>query len=119
LSKVVAFAESTWMDPKTDRRMWNQLGRAYGVTTSLWDQWDPPDDAQSAVVLVDQRGATPLTEFEHPVEATYVFGRTGMNRMLQEIQHDHSVRIDTPHPISLFGISAAAIVLADREAKLQ
>lgn len=115
--ELIAYAEPTWLDAKTDHRMWDQLARAYGGTSMVWGEHYPPP-TQGALVLVDQRGKVSLSEFVHPPHCTYVFGRTGMNRMLEEVAHDHSIRIDTPNPISLFGVSAAAIVLADREAKL-
>ncbi len=122
MSRFVAYREHTWLDAKADRAQWRQLIRAFGhenTDLQMITEWDDSIAGGLPVVLLDQEGTRPLNGFVHPAACCYVFGRTGMNHLMEEVPHDFSVCIDTPHPISLFGVTAAAIVLADREAKLQ
>jgi hypothetical protein len=81
---------------------------------------DSADDCQfdGPVVAFDERGELTLDEFEHLETATYVFGRSSHD-VLAKTPHDVSVRIVTANPVrTLFGVSAAAIVLHDRERRL-
>ncbi len=114
--RLVAYREDTWMDRKTDFRQWDHLARAYGAELILVEQNDKlPNDG--VVVVLDQIGVTPLSEFVHPEECSYLFGHTGLNNLPDLISHRYSVRIATPKDISLFGVTAAAIVLHDRAVK--
>ena len=117
--KVIAFRERTWIDFRTDFRQWDQTCRAYGVSLQLierdWNEAEIPTG--HSVVILDQAGAVDLVEFVHPENAVYIFGRTGMNDLLTAIEHDCSVRIETPQPKSMFGISVCGAVLHDRRSK--
>ena len=115
-SKVVAWQEHTWLDLATERRMWKQLIRAYQFDFDMLspDAFFPHQDLP--VVVVDEEGVEELEDFQHPIYATYVFGRTGQSLMC--LPHEASVRITYPGHHSLFGMQAAAIVLSDWYHKL-
>lgn len=74
-------------------------------------------------VIVDENGSTPLSEFKHPKNALYIFGKVGFSPLeaLKEIKT--SVRIPSwaVDPNSSLGLlhphQAAAIVLYDRKSK--
>jgi hypothetical protein len=69
------------------------------------------------VVALDETGDVMLHEFRHPEKAVYVLGYSGLIGLQKHIPADYSVRVDTPHDFSIFGISIAAIVLYDRMIK--
>lgn len=117
---VLAFRETTWLDRNTDHQQWSHLVRAYGGILILeeWEKWDPanlPDNVD--IVVLDETGDTALEDFEHPENCCYVFGKTYLNQLQNKIPCQHSVRIETPIKICLFGVTAGAIVLADRVRK--
>ena len=104
------------MDENTDRRMWTDLCRAYGVTLQLIEHFTeaeyPPD---VPVIALDESGVGTLDAFTHPKDAVYVFGRTHINLIQNLIPATHSMCIEYPvHPPCLFGVVAAAIVLESR-----
>lgn len=116
MSTVIALREATWMDRNTDRRMWTDLCRAYGLSLQLIDSFAeavyPPG---VPIVALDETGVEKLSEFTHPKDAVYVFGRTHVNTIQDMIPATHSLRIEYPvHPPCLFGVVAAAIVLSHR-----
>lgn len=112
---IIAYAEPSWFnEPKIEHRLWDHLCRAYGIGFRLIEEWPELD---GHIVVFDQAGEQNLTEFIHPEDCIYVFGRTGLNDLHKLISCDVSVRIDTPKPISLFGICAASMVLHDRMMK--
>lgn len=115
-AKVIAFRDDGWMSPNTDRRMWDHLCRAYGVELQMvntWEDAEVPEDYK--VVLVDELGESLVGDFAYPKEnAAYVFGRSQLSLPAVTVG-DYVLRINTPNPISFFGVSAAAIVLHDRD----
>lgn len=113
--KLVACRERTWLDAKTDYRQWDNLARAFGVELQMIDELIAIDSA-GVLIVVDERGEQELANFVHPVTCTYLFGRTGLNNIPALIDCDASVRIASKY-ISLFGISAASIILHDRRMK--
>jgi hypothetical protein len=118
MSKVVAYKEPSWMDGKTDFRLWANITRAYGVELELLEPKAPLEFIEGTVVVVmDERGTQTIEKFDHPDECVYVFGRTHMNELM-DTPHDHSVRIEYEGQCCLFGIQAASIMLEDRRQKL-
>ncbi len=114
-AKVIAFRDDGWMSPNTDYRMWDHLCRAYGAELQMVSSWDDAEYPKGFdVILVDQLGDDVLGSFVHPRNGVYLFGRTSMN-LPSIMDGDHVLQIVTPNPISMFGVSAAAIVLEDRE----
>lgn len=50
-----------------------------------------------ARVFVDEHGVTELTDFDHPKDALYIFGKAGFSPLrAYGTQGDLSVRVDTP-----------------------
>lgn len=120
--QVIAFREPTWFGPDgriTDFRLWDQMCRAYGVKLQLleseWSEAEIPEE--HIIVILDQVGEHSLCDFIHPKDCVYVFGKTHMNDLPSKIPCDFSVRIDTPFPKSMFGVSVCGAVLYDRELK--
>lgn len=78
---------------------------------------DEPHEALEAVppgheiVLLDEEGEHDHDSFAWPEKTALVAGRTS-TRLTYQVPGYTSVRIDTPHKVSLFGVQAAAIVLA-------
>lgn len=114
---IVGFRDKGWFDFNTDRALWTQLTRAYGEEFSWHADWIPLPN--SPIVVFDEDASLEITDFVHPPNATYVFGRSCQARIHDNIFHDYAVRIDTPHRIPLFGFEAAAIALHDRAVKWQ
>lgn len=71
------------------------------------------------VVFVDEEGATPLREFEHPESVLYVFGKAGSSpKKIHEEEGDFTVSIETPQMKGLlWPHQAANIILYDRTIK--
>lgn len=109
---IVGFKEKNWFNPRTDFALWNQLCRAYNEEFSWYSDWIPQPD--SPIVVFDEDGDTKLKDFIHPPNATYVFGRTAQYRLQDIVLCEYSVRIETPKQHSLFGVEAAAIMLAHK-----
>lgn len=111
--KLVAFYEDQWMPPGTDRAQYQCVALAFGASFQLVREWSEAEIPEGAdVVVVDEGGETESRAFRHPENAVYVFGRSGQS--LMGIPHAASVRVETPLRKSLFGISAASIILRDR-----
>lgn len=118
MSRVLAYKEPSWMDENTDFRHWANITRAFGVELILLNPSDEmifEDD--DIVVIVDEQGAVDIDDFNHPENCVYVFGRTHMNKLIEN-PHDFSVRIDYEGHNCLFGSQACAIILKDRSRKL-
>jgi hypothetical protein len=123
---IVGRFEDGWLSPDIEFFIWKQLGYAYKVDrivmvpkllerrTSL-DQYDTIEDAINScdgeIVFMEQLGNVSLSSFVHPKNAVYVFGNASTNHMNLE---GHKVKIDTPSPVDMFAVNAAAIVLDNR-----
>lgn len=115
---IIAFRDDGWMPPNTDYRMWDHICRAYGADLQMvryWEEAELPEGYK--VVLVDEAGTDVVGDFEYPEKASYVFGRTHLSlpASVPGDDFDYVLRINTPRPISFFGVSAVAIVLEDRQ----
>lgn len=72
------------------------------------------------IVFVDEHGQSSLTEYEHPENACYVFGRVGFSPYTawkDVYEHDSVVIPGELTPGLLWSHQAAAIILYDRELK--
>ena len=118
---IIAFRESKWIDFKTDFRQWSNLCRSYEMDFQLlehsWDEAVIPEN--HSIVILDEAGESSLDSFIHPEKCVYVFGKTGMNDLIQTIPHDFSVRVNAPDSKSMFGVSVCCAVLYDRLIKWQ
>ena len=116
--KVIACRDHGWIDRKTDFQQWNHVCRAYGAFLELVEE---PQEGiipeGHTVVVLEEQGTTNLEDFDHPKDAVYVFGRSGLNGIQEMIDYDASVKIKTVDDVCLFGISAVGIVLYDRMMK--
>ncbi len=67
-------------------------------------------------IFCDERGTTMLSEFEHPENALYVFGRSNYSPFIHTAEQGHSLKIETPRTKGglLWGHQAASIILYDR-----
>ncbi|RLG68962.1 hypothetical protein DRN93_01465 [archaeon] len=114
---VVAFREKSWFEFScgwhTDYALYQQTCAAYGQPFEFIEEVPKG----RSIVIVDEKGDIPLEEFEHPEDAVYVFGRTGMDLKLLYPEYP-SVRIDTPYSSPLFGCVACGIILEDRKRKM-
>lgn len=112
--KLVAYYEDQWMPPGTDRAQWDHLARAFGATVQMIREWSEVQVPKGwPVVVVDEHGEHESGSWKHPVDVVYVFGRSGQN-IATSVPADHSIKVATPKAVSMFGISAASIVLRDR-----
>lgn len=113
---VAALREKGWLDVRTDTMHWSNLTRSYGVDefqlVNDWDELVYPDDCE--VVIFDESAEVVVTDFQHPRNAIYLFGRSTINRIQDRVSHDHAVRIPTPFLKDMFGTEAAAIALYTR-----
>ena len=118
--KLIVFEEIfAGLTPQANHMMFGQLAKAYDVDELQmirnWEDAEIPPDHK--LVIVEQNGLEEIETFVHPENAVYVIGRTSLN-IHTLISHDcnagECVQIDTPKFSSLFGISAAAIVLSRR-----
>ena len=117
MTKLVAYKEKTWLNPNAERQMWGHLARSYGLDWVLIsDDSEVPTD-QSSLIIIDEDGDESLEDFEHPLDAIYLIGKTHQ-KLTELFKNITSVRIDTPNKVCLFGISAASILLEDRRRKL-
>jgi len=101
-----------------DFAIFNQLARAYNAELQMIRDWSEAIIPEAhSLVIVDEAGVNDIKSFTHPENAVYVIGRTSLD-VHQTVPHNcaagECVRIDTPNSISLFGHSAAAIVLSRR-----
>lgn len=111
--KVIAFYEKGWLPHRTDRRMWDHLCRAYGAELQMVESWDEAEIPEGHTLVVFDQAGTPMNDFKHPKDAVYAFGRSRLS-LASVAEADHVISIETPNPISLFGISAGSIALEDR-----
>ena len=103
-----------------DSAMWKQLVQAFDIESVQFIDDQTAVFDLDTVVVFDETGEIPLSEFTHPEDGTYLFGCTGMQNIPADYPDRPSVRIEVPnmvHNQGLFGAQAAAIVLYDRERK--
>ena len=111
--KIIAFYEDHWMPPGTDKAQWDHLCRAYGAELQMVRDWSEADiHPDEHVILVDEEGTEELPHLMMG-KVVFVFGRSAQNltTSIPDTEWDAVYRIETPHAIPMFGISAASIVL--------
>ena len=112
--KLIAFYEDCWMPPGTDSAQYSHLARAFGCEFQMIRAWEEAVVPEGhTVVVCDETGLAESRTYAHPTDAVYVFGRSAQD-VMGAVPHAISIRVDTPATISLFGISAASIILQDR-----
>jgi hypothetical protein len=129
LVKVAGIWERGWMAPITEFDLWAFPLRDFGV-----DEWimTPVSGIAEKVtefknmgavieansdlipVYVDEKGETPLSQFEHPDNALYILGKAGRSEFRKGI----SVKIETKEDSGLlWPHQAICVVLYDRKSK--
>jgi hypothetical protein len=113
--KIIAFYEDHWMAPGTDFAQWDHLCRSFGAELQMIRNWSEAIIPEGyPIIIADEEGTQESRVFDHPTDAVYVFGRSCQNLLVALPSCDYTIRIDTPEPISMFGVNAAAIILRDR-----
>lgn len=134
--EVLGVWEQGWNYPLMEATDWEMMLREFSVDTlnmtpvsgldvpwgsKPWlTEYDSVEDAiadKSSLipVFVDENATTELSDFIHPEDALYVFGRAGYAPVIPE--GAVSVKISTPCPGCLWAYQACAIVLYDRHRK--
>ncbi len=119
--------EQGWSVPLTESDQWEVVLREFGLerlnmtpVTGIVRSWihEYPsiealleDRSHLDIVFVDESAEVELTEFQHPENALYVFGRSSYSPFREGYQ---SVKIQTEKPGMLWPHQAFAIVLYDR-----
>jgi hypothetical protein len=111
--KVIAFYEDHWMPPGTDKAQWDHLCRAYGVDLQMVRTWEEAEiSPEETVAIVDEAGSSyQVNNLKSIPNCVLVFGRSNQDLTTCIPDYDLSVRIQTPRDVSMFGVSAAAIIL--------
>jgi tRNA(Leu) C34 or U34 (ribose-2'-O)-methylase TrmL len=133
---VAGLWELGWNTPIKEAELWEYPLRDFGVDhlymapvsgirsgyvqeieelTEIMDQ----HRATAEIVFVDEKGVTPLAEFQHPENVLYVFGKTSLSPLIAYGKPgDKSIRIETNADKGmLWAHQAATIVLYDRMKK--
>lgn len=132
--KVAGCWELGWNTPIKEADLWETMLRDFKVDkwymepVSGIDKVDVHEVASlealvnderaigTSIVFVDENGETPLTNFKHPENVLYVFGKASYSPMRAlKREGDLSIRIETPAQAALlWPHQAAAIVLYDK-----
>ena len=127
--KVVGCWELGWSTPIMEFDLWTYPLRDFSVdehimtpvsgidsnVTEVKSIQEAIDDNPGLIpVYVDEDGDTPLTEFEHPENALYIFGKANYSPFATVGKKGVSVRIETKEHGLLWPHQAACIVLYDR-----
>jgi hypothetical protein len=99
-------------DGPGDAMSWRMLVDAFNVDKFYFLDTSPVEVNLSNLVIFDENGTIDLNDFVHPVDASYLFGSTGM----RDIYVDYPADIPVQNQ-GMYGCQAAAIVLYDRERK--
>lgn len=112
--KLIAWYDDGWFDSDvTDWRMWDHLCRAYGVELQMIREWREATIPEGSLIyLIAEDGTVEMSDHAVDRKGIYVFGRTHLDLLLEVGDYEASIHIGTPHPVSLFGIVAAAMLLS-------
>jgi len=116
---ILAFRDKGWYNERrTEYRLYDHLCRAYGVEFKFVSSSEEVKKIAKGkkIIIFDENGDIPLSDFKHEKDAFYVFGRTGQD-LRKDFPNHIFVRIETPYQIALFGAVACGIVLEDRRRK--
>lgn len=97
---------------------WIMIGDVVGGSFETFDSIDSAlHSINSSIILLEPWNGVPLKEFEHPINATYIFGNAVSN--LEKYRDlGQSVNIPTPKPVDMFAAACVSVVLNDRYSKL-
>ena len=134
--KVAGFWDLGWNTPIKEIELWEFPLRDFGVDehymlpisgiqhkVSERKSLDEilKDNPELTVVFCDEKGETNLSDFSHPDNVLYIFGKANYSPFLQQKRdQDLSINIETKNNEGmLWGHQAAAIILYDRMIKWQ
>lgn len=133
--KVAGLWEQGWTVPVLEHQNWEYPLRDFNVQefymtpiSGIMDKWITEkqtidevilDNPDLTVVWVDETAEVTLSDFEHPINALYITGRTTTRPMVLSRKEEHlAVRIETKSDGSnqgmLWAHQAMCIVLYDR-----
>jgi hypothetical protein len=129
--EVAGIWEQGWSVPITESNQWEVVLREFGVErlnmtpasgiVRSWVHEYPSieelleDRKHLSTVFVDESAEVELSEFEHPKDALYVFGRVSYSPL--GVTEGESLKIGTPKPGMMWPHQALAVVLYDRGLK--
>lgn len=117
---LIAFREDTWFAPLCEFQLWNHLALAYGAQAQLIRNWsDVALPEGTPIIVAHEGGEIESRIFQHPENAAYVFGHTGLDLMGAVPHYDHLITIATPDSAVLWGVQVAAMILRDRQFQAQ
>lgn len=117
--KVAGLWELSWNTPLVESWLWSFVLREFGVKewamhpvtgimhTDAWSgdlilteynnigEMIEEFSGDFVRVFIDEKGATPLSEFEHPENAVYFFGKAGQTPLYRKRPEDSSVKLMT------------------------
>lgn len=132
--RIISFWEQGWNTPIKEYDLWHFPSREFKVDELVmipisgifaqdikeYQFYEDIERDDSVYVFIDEEGEEDLEDFEHPENATYVFGRSGLSSMkVYKQESDKSIKIKSPLNEGMFwGHQVACIVLYDRVKKL-
>lgn len=134
--KVVGFWELSWNSPIKEKELWKfplseyevdehimipisgiPTGKYFREMQHLEQSFEENPDA--TFVFVDENTETTLTDFVHPENAVYVFGRTSLSPLIFKRDQDLTLKIESPKNSGGFWAhQVACVILHDRYMKL-
>jgi hypothetical protein len=118
--KIYALREHGWFEnPKLESFIWKQTKNAFGVDevilSNSFEEIDETETEKVFLVMPDRiEGSIELSEFDHPENASYIFGNAVDNLVRFAGENDHAVHITTKQASALFGITVVGAVMVDR-----
>jgi len=125
---VIGMWELDWLLPRLERRLWKQTLAAYGIKNWAMvpgdtERGSPLEFNSLEEALTKSHGTRvflrpdsgiPLSEFDHPIDAVYIFGNAKESLRKYIRQEDNVVTIDCPQATDMFACVALAPVLHSR-----
>jgi hypothetical protein len=131
--EVAGHWELGWSAPITELELWRMAARSFGLSSinmtpisgiaaRFVHEYASTDSMIGAFpdltpVYIDEGGEVELSDFVHPQDALYVFGKATYSPFSARSKKGISVRIDCPKMGLLWPHQAMALVLYDRERK--
>jgi len=132
--EVAGIWEQGWNVPLTESDLWDMAMREFGVErlnmtpiSGIARPWIHEyrcidtlleDRSHLTPVFVDESAEVELSEFQHPEDALYIFGRVSYSPFAHRGEGYQSLHIHSTKPGMLWPHQALAIVLYDRGLRL-
>lgn len=128
--EVAGLWELGWSAPITESIQWEYAMREFGIerlnmtpVSGINKHWIYEyKDVESIIsdrshltpVFVDENASVELTDFKHPEEALYVFGKGTYSPFTSMIEGELSIKINSVKPGLMWPHQALAVVMYDR-----